>query len=205
MTVVVQTRIRAVLIRTALVSLWLFSLGFQALHAAPLKLEDQEMPYLIIDQNLQSVLADFSESFDVPIDINDDVKGQVQRLSGDFTPEGFLHHLALTHGFSWYYDGQVIHITPVEDDQTVILQMNDISFDDFLLTLEELGIADERFPVSEAGEQGLARASGPPRYIELLSEAFHAILQPTPAAPKPTGTLTIIQGNDRQSVPQTRN
>ncbi|NSX56766.1 hypothetical protein [Parasulfitobacter algicola] len=197
-----HTRIRVFVIKTALVCACAFGLGLQPFHAAPLALDHRETTYRIIDQNLRSVLADFGESFDIQIDIDTDVKGRVQQVSGEFTPEGFLHHLALTHGFSWYYDGQVIHVTPVQDDQTVILQMNDISLDDFVLTLTELGIADDRFPVVAAGEQGLARASGPPRYIELLSETFQAISLPTPNAPKASSTLTVIQGNDRQSVPQ---
>ncbi len=168
--------------------------------AAPLPVSDEPQPYTIINQDVRSVLADFSESLNIPISISDGVEGAVRQVSGSFTPEDFMHHLALNNEFSWYYDGRTLHVTPLVEEKTILLQMGDVSVEAFNRTLEELQIADARYPVIMAGEQGLARVSGPPRYIELLQETFQAMSPPVPATEGPRN-LTVIQGGERVTLP----
>ncbi len=168
--------------------------------SAPLPVQDSTQSYTIIDQEVRAVLADFSESLNIPISISDEVSGAVRRVTGEFTPTDFLHHLALNNEFSWYFDGRTLHITPLPEDRTVILQMGDVSVDELNRTLEELEIADARYPVIAGGDHGLARVSGPPRYIELLQETFQAMSPPdritTPA--DEARPLMIIQGDDKE-------
>ncbi|MFQ6547733.1 hypothetical protein AADZ90_007225 [Aestuariibius sp. 2305UL40-4] len=161
--------------------------------------EDLEF-YTIIDQDLESVLFDFGEILDVPVDVDEDLTGRVRRVAGEFTPSEFLYHLSITHEFSWYFDGQVLHVTPVNDDRTILLQLNDVEIDTLQTTLDELGIADTRYPIIAASDQGLARVSGPPRYIELVQETFQAMTG-SGTAPRPPRRLMVIQGDETEIIP----
>ncbi|WP_299729779.1 type III secretion system outer membrane ring subunit SctC [uncultured Endozoicomonas sp.] len=120
--------------------------------------------------SLRDVLRNFAGSYYMPIVITDEVQGQVNGKIGPMTPVDFLDHLSNVFGFIWYFDGHSLFVYDGGAAIQKIISLNYMGIDQFKRTLKKIGIWDGRFFWKEQQGEGLVFISGPPRYIELVSE-----------------------------------
>ncbi len=167
---------------------WLADPGF-ANRDAPSLDDDRRYQFAVFSQDLPSVLQEFGASLGVPMTINDDVSGKVSNLYEELSPRQFLDRVSSTHGLAWYFDGNSIHITPVADNRSLMVNFSSVSADELNTALEEIGAADNRFQLQTTGTENIGIVTGPPRFIEVVEAAF-AILEQSKTPPVSAATVS---------------
>lgn len=120
--------------------------------------------------SLKEVLKNFAGSYYMPIIIADAVEGQVNGKIGPMTPVDFLDHLSNIYGYIWYFDGHTLLVYDGSASSQQIISLNYLPVSQFKKTLKKIGIWDGRFFWKEQPKEGLVFISGPPRYIDLVSQ-----------------------------------
>ncbi|WP_257294392.1 type III secretion system outer membrane ring subunit SctC [Endozoicomonas sp. YOMI1] len=120
--------------------------------------------------SLKEVLQNFAGSYYMPSIIAETVVGEVNGKIGPMTPVDFLDHLANIYGFIWYFDGHTLFVYDGSSSSQQIISLNYLPIKQLKKTLKKIGIWDGRFFWKEQPKEGLVFISGPPRYIELVSQ-----------------------------------
>ena len=143
--------------------------------------------YLVVDQDLRTVLEEFGRNTGVRTALADGVKGRVRGSLPQVPPGEFLDALTRSYGLDWYYDGAVLHVSAAGEAGTRFIDLRGLPFAQLAAGLDRAGVADPRYALRDGPSPGLATASGPPRYLQLVSEAAAAM-----AAQKPTAAAAPI-------------
>lgn len=134
-------------------------------------------PYVILDQDVRDVLAAFGTNLDIPVKVSDKVAGRVRGRLPELTPQQLLDQLAASFGLQWYYDGQVLYVTTVEEASSEMLPLGVVRFEELQASLASLQLDDPRFPPRPLTGANAALISGPPRYVALVKETMQALQQ----------------------------
>jgi type III secretion protein C len=137
--------------------------------AAPVHWKSGVVDYVADGKDIKDVLRDFGASEGIATRIEPNVTGTV---SGKFNlpPRRFIDMLAASFGFVWYYDGEVLDIVPASDLQSTLVKLDTAGTAALRDTLDRMHIADDRFPIVYDESQGTALVSGPPRYVQMVTE-----------------------------------
>lgn len=131
------------------------------------------------DEELTTLLSDFSSTIGIPIIVSDRLQSSGDKLvNGHFknvTAELFLLKLSNLYQIVWYYDGHMLFIYHADELKTELLNFSDAKANGVRNTLKRLGVWDPRFNWREMREKNLLFISGPPRYIELVKEVSMVI------------------------------
>lgn len=127
--------------------------------------------FAIVDQQLGDVLREFSGAAGVAVDVGRGVEGRVTNFTGRYTARGFLDAMSAEFGLVWYDDGAAVHVTGAGEMRSVVIDFDRVAPDELRAALDELGVADERFALRET-RAGIGVVTGPPRYVELVENAF---------------------------------
>jgi type III secretion protein C len=138
---------------------------------------DKPYPYVILDQDIRDVLAAFGSNLDIPVKVSDKVAGRVRGRLPELTPQQLLDHLAASYGLQWYYDGQVLYVTTVDEAASEMLPLGPIRFEELQASLASLRLDDPRFPLRPLASANVALINGPPRYVALVKETMQALQQ----------------------------
>lgn len=138
---------------------------------------DKPYPYVVLDQDVRDVLAAFGSNLDIPVKVSDKVSGRVRGRLPELTPQKLLDQLAASFGLQWYYDGQVLYVTTVEEAVSEMLPLGAIRFEELQASLASLQLDDPRFPPRPLASANVALVSGPPRYVALVKETMQALQQ----------------------------
>ncbi|WP_257279829.1 MULTISPECIES: type III secretion system outer membrane ring subunit SctC [unclassified Endozoicomonas] len=155
--------------------------GKELLEEVEEEVKDSESPALAVfgdrpysfygsGEDLLEALQNFAASYYVPVVISEDVVGEVNGKIGPLTPVDFLDHMANIYGFIWYFDGHSLYIYSGSSAEQKIISLGYMTTRDFKTTLKKVGIWDGRFFWKEQPKDGLIYVSGPPRYIEMVSQ-----------------------------------
>ncbi|MCP1118213.1 type III secretion system outer membrane ring subunit SctC [Robbsia andropogonis] len=152
-------------------------------HAEHIPWQSNRFEYVADHKDLKDVLRDFGASQHVATWISPHVEGTV---AGRFnaTPQRFLDQMAESFGVLWYYDGSVLRIYGANEARSATLGLSNVSTDELRRALSRLQIDDPRFPVRYDSVSGTAVVSGPPRFVELVTDVAHLIDHKSDAADK---------------------
>jgi hypothetical protein len=147
--------------------------------------------YVVIDQDLSVVLLEFAHHFNLQIDIDREIRGRLRDRLPPSTGEEYLNRLAEQNQFDWYFDGQVLRITPLRQTTTRIISAKSVDIKDVRATLDKLGISDKRHPLITDELTGLIKVTGPPQFNAVVESIIGAIQKKKavavePAADSPT-------------------
>jgi type III secretion protein C len=136
--------------------------------AAPIRWKSATIDYSAEGKDIKDVLRDIAASQGLAARIAPDVAGTV---SGKFhlPPRRLLDTLSSSFGFVWYYDGQVLDITSSSSLQSTLVKLDSAGTAMLRQTLDQMRIADDRFPIVYDAAQGTAIVGGPPRYVQLVT------------------------------------
>lgn len=157
-------------------------------HAAPLRLRSPVVDYAADGKDIKDVLRDFGASQGIATNIAPGVTGTV---SGKFhlSPRKFLDTLAASFGFAWYFDGQVLDVVASSDLQSSLIKLDNASTESLRETLNKMQVSDDRFPINYDATQGTAIVSGPPRYVQLVTQIAARV---DANASRRTGTMVRV-------------
>ncbi len=131
----------------------------------------RDTPYAYDAKNapLAQVLKDFAESFGVKL-VSDDINGTVNGRMRSESPEAFLDRLGLEHQFQWFVYNNTLYVSPIDQQQSTRIEVDEKSVDDLNQALTDVGLLDPRFGWGALPEQGVVLVRGPRRYVELIQE-----------------------------------
>ncbi len=116
------------------------------------------------------VLRHFASNYSIPLVISDKVSGVVSGKIGPLEPVDFLDKIAQLNGLIWYFDGNGLYVYASQEIEKQIVNLRYIDTEEFVSTLKDIGIWDNRFYWRSRPEEGIIYLSGPPRYMELVTE-----------------------------------
>lgn len=146
----------------------------QAFPAEP-KWPSAPYDYVVVDQDLRTVLTQFGANTGLRITLSDAVQGQVRGRLPSVPPKEFLDNLAQSFGLDWYFDGAVISISAASEAQARLLPLQGVGFAKLRNGLVSAGLIDPRFQLRPGVSPDIALVSGPPRYVALVQQAVTAL------------------------------
>jgi type III secretion protein C len=170
--------------------------------AARLELPNVPYDYVVLDQDVAAALREFARHHALTLNLSPEVKGRIRGRLPPGNAREFLDRLGTLHGFEWYFDGSVLHVTAVSErtSRTVAFRGRP---EEALRNLESLGITDERWRVQVGSDGRTGMVSGPPRFIAKVTEALGSQVEaaaPQPAAPRKPNLVVIYRGSQVSTV-----
>ncbi|VWC42823.1 type III secretion system outer membrane ring subunit SctC [Burkholderia lata] len=144
------------------------SLASLSVDAAPIRWRSTEIQYAAEGKDVKDVLRDLSASQNIAANVAPGVSGAVSGKM-KMSPQRFLDTLSASFGFVWYYDGTVLYVTPASDMKSTLVKLDHANTGDLRDLLEQMKVADPRYPVTYNAQQRTALVAGPPRYVELVT------------------------------------
>ncbi|MDD7804300.1 MAG: type III secretion system outer membrane ring subunit SctC [Endozoicomonas sp. (ex Botrylloides leachii)] len=136
-----------------------------------------ERPYAYYgsSESLTDVLQNFAASYYIPLILQENIAGEVNGKIGPLAPVDFLEHMSNVYGFIWYFDGHTLYVYNADSAQQQILSLNYMNADSLQNTLKKVGVWDKRFFWNSQPKEGLVYISGPPRYVELVTQTANLL------------------------------
>jgi len=138
--------------------------------------------YMVIDQDIKDVLAEFGRNIDVPVDVSDQVKGRLRGRMPAESAEQFLTKLCDSYGLVWYFDGAVLHVNAKTEVKTELMNIGRLAARELTDRLNALGIADARFAVRSTPDAGVVSVSGPPPFLSMVRQTLTTMARTAPPA-----------------------
>ena len=189
-------RARTLPLAYAALALYASACGLEARAAVP-EWPASPYRYFVVDQDLRTVLEEFGRNTGIRTALADGVKGRVRGSLPQVAPGEFLDAVARSYGLDWYYDGAVLHVSAAGEAGTRFIDLRGLAFAQLAAGLERAGVADPRYVLRDGPSPGLATASGPPRYLQLVSEAAAAMAaqKASPAAAPAVTPVRVFRGS----------
>jgi type II secretory pathway component GspD/PulD (secretin) len=156
--------------------------------------------YLVIDQDIKDVLAEFGRNIGLPVRVSDYVKG---RLRGQIavttaTAREYLDSLCESYNLVWYFDGAVLHVSAKSETRTELVRIGRLSPTQAGERLTALGYADARFPLRSTEDAAVVSVSGPPPFVSLVRQTLATPAPRPPPVQEDTHvdetTIRVIRG-----------
>jgi type III secretion protein C len=125
--------------------------------------------YVAQKKDLRELLREFAGSQGITVAVADGVDGAVSGRF-DLKPQAMLELLAASHGFLWFYDGAVLHITPSSDVRTQVIDLRISTPEQLQNALERLHLLDKRYPLQVDDDGATVMVSGPGSYVSLVQQ-----------------------------------
>jgi type III secretion protein C len=139
--------------------------------AAEMNWDNKKISYAALQpRELRTVIRELAAQQGIGVSIDPEVKGELGAGRYDMSLRSMMELIGRTFGILWYFDGRVLYVYPGTSVENAMIRLgNGASTAQFQRSLERLGIADSRFPLSMDGDRVLV--SGPKRYVELVRQA----------------------------------
>lgn len=150
-------------------------------HAAELRWAGRPFQIAAAEKPLADFLRELAASQGTTAVLDQKVSGTISGKFGGAALQ-VLDSVCGTHGLTWYFDGAFLFIEPATEALSEVLAVGNATR--VAETLQRLGIADARFPltlVDRAG-RGALHVAGPRRYLEMVKQTIKLIDAPAPSA-----------------------
>lgn len=131
--------------------------------------------YSVIDADLRRVLTDLGGNLGIAVNVDPAITGRAVGPLPTTSARAFLDRLAAINNLAYFYDGQVLHVTPAGANESRLVALDEVSFSTLRNALDSLGVLDERFALRASGDGTVALAAGPPRYVALVEATLAAL------------------------------
>lgn len=100
------------------------------------------------------------------------------RISGRFRgrAETVFRGISETYGLVAYYDGSRVHLSTLAEMTSKLFYIDRADLTAVQNTLRELRLADNRFPMRVSSVDGHVLLSGPPRYVEIVTNIVNQVV-----------------------------
>lgn len=120
--------------------------------------------------SLSELIRGYFALQNVTVVVDKDIQGSVSGKFEDLSPEEFLNRLSRSNGLIWFYDGNALYVYPAQKVESRFLEMSSHASKKLLETISGLGIVAPSSSIRLVGETGIAFVSGPPKYVEMISD-----------------------------------
>lgn len=154
---------------------------------------DSAYNYVVLDQDVRVALTEFGRNVGLPVVLSDAVNGRVRGRIEARSAGEFIDRLAATNGLVWYFDGSVLHVSADREFVTRVIDAGRLRGDVVANEMRDLGLADERFSLRAARNGNVITVSGPPAYINVVSQLVER-LQPEPVVAGDDPRVRVFRG-----------
>lgn len=148
----------------------------------PLQLTAEEIPWkrsvytrLSEEEPLTALLYDFCADQGITAVLSPAVQGVVSGRFEEMAPEIFFDQLVHTYNLMWYFHAGALYIYQGHEIQSQLLVLGHVTPSRLTLVLDQVGILDPRYPLRSVNPGNLVYITGPPRFVELVTETAHAL------------------------------
>lgn len=120
--------------------------------------------------SLNVILQDFANGHGVDINIDGLPEETVTARLRSESPEAFLNRLALEYHFQWFVYNNTLYISAQSAQTSRRLKISQDAAPDIKQALEGVGLLEPRFGWGELPDDGVVLVTGPPKYVDLVSE-----------------------------------
>ena len=158
--------------------------------------------YVVVDQDLRTVLQQFGANLGLRVSMTEAVQGRVRGRIPPLPPRQFLDHLAQAYGLDWFYDGAVLAVSALSETETRFLTLQGLDARALEAGLRAADLFDPRFALRPGPGPETAVVSGPPRYVKLAQDVASALAVRAAAPPAPGAivTVTVFRGTSAAKV-----
>ncbi|MBO1360438.1 hypothetical protein J2D73_11630 [Acetobacter sacchari] len=142
--------------------------------AAPLNLP-AEGRFTVLNGTVTDALHQFCAALRLRVDVDHNLSQNIRRGFTADTPRAFLDTLAAAYNFDWYFDGQVLHVTPEQLTRDQDLPLDGGAYDVLVRDLAAQKISDSRYPIHLSGDGKHVHVFGPPRLIEIVTQELASL------------------------------
>jgi type II secretory pathway component GspD/PulD (secretin) len=139
---------------------------------------DEAAPYPLIarDIDINEALRVFARNLRIGLVVTGEISGKVAAVDKDVpSRRDYLDSRAAEFDFVWYFDGQVLRVSPVGDIETRIIPLRENSGIEALRILQSLGIYQSKFTHRYDERSRTLMVAGPSGYVELIDQATKAL------------------------------
>jgi type II secretory pathway component GspD/PulD (secretin) len=133
---------------------------------------DQPLSFAVIDQDLRAFLLEFGRMQGLSVRLSEAVQGRVRGRLPPLPPRALLQRLAAMHGFDWFLDGALLHVSASHEAASRMLPLKGVPFTRLVATLDGLALADPRWPLRHAPDANLVVVAGPPALVAQVEQAL---------------------------------
>ncbi|KXV69387.1 hypothetical protein AD951_06885 [Acetobacter malorum] len=160
--------------------------------------EEKPFSYIAVNQEISSVLKEFSYINDIPVIASDKVRGHVQGRWLNLSSRDFLQKMSHLYDFDWYNDGAALYISSKSERITQIIPLHNHTLSELRSALLNMGLLDNRFDIGAGPANDTLAVSGPPRLVSMVQQTVLS-LPSTQHAIKTSGGevrhLTLFRGS----------
>jgi type III secretion protein C len=147
----------------------------QAVDAAQIPFRQKAVAITVAERTIVEVLKDFFEDNSMQVVIDAGVEGTVKNAKFSLKPQEFLDVLGSRYGFTSFYDGQTVYISPASQNQSRIFKVDRAGQAKAKRILMSLRLDDNRNPVRYDEESKLIVVTGPMRYVSAVEAALSSL------------------------------
>ena len=119
---------------------------------------------------IKDILQSFAADQGLPVVTSEEIVDSATVRYSNIAPQAFLDDFTQSNGLIWYFDGVVLHVTKSSDLGSEVLALQNVTAQELILSLDQMGVSSTRFPIRTLDQSGLIYVVGPPRYIELIKQ-----------------------------------
>lgn len=156
-------------------------------------LPDAAAPYPLQNHGLgiQDGLRLFAKNLRIGLVVDDGITGEITTdLPRDLSRAAYIDELAALHDFVWYFDGQVLRISPVGDIEIEFIPLRDYSGTAVIDVLKRLGLYQTKFLHRADPRTRMLMVSGPTSYTDMVREVATAVEEAERT------NITLMRGNE---------
>ena len=143
------------------------------------KWPEGDYKYIVIDQDLRSIITEFGRNTQLAVKMSADVPAS--RIRGKLpvtSAKDFLEALCERYGLNWYFDGAALHFSTWNEAQAELIDLGRLSPSTVQRRLKELGIANDRYTVKGTNDGKILSVAGPPAYRNIVRQTIAALKKP---------------------------
>ena len=138
--------------------------------AAPIRWPSDNFVELLRNKQARDFLREFGARYGITVNVSGEVECP---LNGRFNmlPQTMLDYVTTTCGLAWFYDGNVLYVSPAGESRSEVVRLANSSTDRLRESLTRLNLIERRFPITFDARTSTALISGPKAYVDLVRQA----------------------------------
>ncbi|MCU0911099.1 MAG: hypothetical protein MUE98_07070 [Rhodobacteraceae bacterium] len=143
-----------------------------------LSIPDEDVPYPLIARDIDIVeaLKIFARNLRIGLVVTGDISGTVTATDDTMVSRRqYLDNRAAEFDFVWYFDGQVLRVSPIGEIETRIIPLQETSGPEAIRILQSLDIYQTKFTHRYDERSRTLLVAGPTAYVDLVEKAAEAL------------------------------
>ncbi|MFM9272143.1 hypothetical protein ACJ7V3_18090 [Halomonas elongata] len=152
---------------------------------------EREYHYVIVEQDVRDVLMEFGRNLALPVEVSQQVEGEVRGDIQAGTAREFLEQVCSANDLAWFFDGGVLHVATRQEMTQRSFELTGIDSERLMTDIEGSSMGDPmRSRLVDGGET--LRVWGMDAWIEDVARRVERLRRPAPSG---GDGVTVFRGS----------